>query len=689
MPDTTDTEAHGDRGGRRPLRGAVRVGLAYLALSVLWIVLTDWAVVNWVSDPVLQARLQTWKGIFFVALSAGLIFFLVRRELLRLREFEERHRTIAEQSLSGLYVIRGDQFVYVNPRLAQIFGYEVEELVGGPVTRVVAPEDRDMVRERIHERMIGEEEEARYKLTGQRKDGEHVRVEVHGRVTEWEGSRAIMGVLLDITEEERREESTRRSQRLQALGELTGAVAHDFNNLLTAIIAPMELSRELLEADHPALEEIDEAHESAMRAIGLTRQLLTFSRQRVYSPMPVDLAEVVRRNEPILRRVVDSATTLELDLASGLPAVKIDPGHFGQVILNLVLNSAQAVSGGGFIRVSTYAETDQEGGAAVVLEVEDTGPGIDPGTMDRVFDPFFTTKEEGTGLGLATVHGIVTQAGGSIFVDSEVGGGTAFRISLPAVEVDPLSLDEAGRSRHSKAAVPEGEGRWRAGGGTILVVDDEDPVRKVTRRVLERHGYKVITTKTGEAALNVVRSRPTGLDLVLLDVGLPDRSGLTVADGMREIRGDLSIVFTSGHTGGEVMERIGTAEPSFLDRSRPTRWPDRMRPPPGGWTLRWPDGPIRPRRGPEPPRAHHREILLAMHPARSARGWSGTLPPSCASPRESGDGVFPRTRWSRSNPAARRDGRCPPPRPGALSGGARRRPGCRRRDPPPRDWPSG
>jgi CheY-like chemotaxis protein/two-component sensor histidine kinase len=357
-----------------------------------------------------------------------------------------------------------------------------------------------------------------------------------------------------------------------ALGELTSAVAHDFNNLLTAINAPIDLSHERLEPDSPEREEVVEARESALRAVALTRQLLSFSRPRIFRPRPTDLGELVREMTPVLNRR-SPGVQFELDLEQGLPSVDIDPSHFERVLLNLASNAVEALSGRGKVLIRTALESNRDQ-PRVILDVEDFGRGMDESVRARLFEPFFTTREDGTGLGLSTVHGIVLEAGGEITVESEPGVGTTFKIFLPASSealgpvlktgnglegVEPLGLPThgAGGPEDPEALV----------GGTILLVDDENAVRLVTMRALERHGYQVLPVGTGADALAAIEKFPGRIDLALIDIGLPDIDGVSLAAQVLQRVPQTSILYTSGHFDERVVAQLSRERTAgFLEK---------------------------------------------------------------------------------------------------------------------------
>lgn len=525
------------------LKQALRVGLIYLVISVLWIYLSDLAVERLFSDPAAIRRAQTLKGWAFVVASAVLITFLVHRELTRVREMGGRFRALVEQSLAGVYLIQDGRFRYVNPTLARIFGYEPAEIMDEmPVEELVAPEDREMVLGNVEARIEDARDERHYRFTGLRKDGETVTVEAHGSRILWEGAPAVLGVLLDVSDRESLERQAREAQKMEALGKLTGQVAHDFNNFLTGIIGPLDICRSILEPGTEASREVEEARETAMRAASLSQKLLAFSRHRVALPRPVEVNTAIRGVEPLLGRLVLPPVQLRLDLDPEAGVVFIDPSALEQVLVNLVMNAAEAVDESGTVVVRTRSAE----GDLVRLEVQDDGRGIDQDDQEQIFQPFFTTKEEGTGLGLSTVYGIVSQAEGRVEVDSDPGEGTRMTVVLPrseeAAEASPVAAEEPKAPRSLK------------GSEVILLVEDEASVRRTVRRALERAGYAVLDSGTGEAALETARG--SAVDLLLTDVQLPDLQGPELADRLKAISPDLPVLYMSGYSEVEVTESL-------------------------------------------------------------------------------------------------------------------------------------
>jgi PAS domain S-box-containing protein len=355
-----------------------------------------------------------------------------------------------------------------------------------------------------------------------------------------------IGILRDVSERRLLEEQLYHAQKLEAVGRLAGGVAHDFNNLLTAISGFSELLLEELPPGTGPHGEVQQIKSAAERATALTRQLLAFSRKQIMRPVHVDVNALIIDMERLIRRVIGAQVSIRTIFEEPLPAVHTDPTQLEQVLLNLVVNASDAMPDGGTLTIETGTVTLGEAYAArhhgvvpgpyVCLIVSDTGTGMDRETRDRIFEPFFTTKAGGTGLGLSTVYGIVRQSGGHIWVYSEGGIGTTFKVYLPVSGHAPTP--------HSAPEVVQTFG----GTETILVVEDEDAVREVARAMLQRRGYSVLVARDGDQAMRVAKAHLGPIDLLLTDVVLPRANGRRVAERLRSERPGTRVLFMSGYT---------------------------------------------------------------------------------------------------------------------------------------------
>ena len=379
----------------------------------------------------------------------------------------------------------------------------------------------------------------------------------------------VLGVATEITDRKALEVQLMQAQKMEAIGRLAGGLAHDFNNLLTAILGSAALLAEVITPGHAAREDVDAVRQAATRAAELTRQLLAFSRQQVLAPQVLDPNALIANLERMLKRLIGEDIALSSHLATPVGAVRADPGQLEQVIVNLAVNARDAMPEGGKLTLETAnVELDRahtkehvvmEPGRYVMLAVSDTGVGMDAATKSHLFEPFFTTKEKGkgTGLGLSTAYGIVKQSGGYIWAYSEPGHGTTFKIYLPRVD--------AAAKRVTPAPV-----RTSPPGGTetLLVVEDQAEVRRLTTKVLEARGYKVLVASDGPEALRLAAQHPAPIQLLVTDVVMPGMSGSELAASLVRARPELKVLYVSGYA-DESIVRHGILEPGLAFLQKP------------------------------------------------------------------------------------------------------------------------
>jgi signal transduction histidine kinase/ActR/RegA family two-component response regulator len=398
-----------------------------------------------------------------------------------------------------------------------------------------------------------------------RKDGSIIDVEITAHPIAFEGRAARLVLATDITERRQLEEQLRQAQRMEAVGRLAGGVAHDFNNILTAILGYGDVLGTRLAPDDPRRADLEQILEAASRATELTRQLLAFGRKQVLQPVAIDLNHLVEKLHGMLRRLLGAHVELTTSPAPELGRVRADAGQIEQVIVNLAVNARDAMPGGGKLTIETRnVELDLDSGLGVPagpyvqLAVSDTGSGIDARIRAHIFEPFYTTKSvgKGTGLGLATVHGIVQQSGGAISVYSEPGRGSTFKIYLPRVADEPL-------------VTPTSVARLAASTGseTVLLVEDDAPVRDLSRRALESRGYRVLVASDGAEGLRVAQAHAGAIDLLVSDVVMPVAGGPELAGNLRPLRPGLRVLFLSGYA-DTAFARSGelTREAAFLQK---------------------------------------------------------------------------------------------------------------------------
>jgi PAS domain S-box-containing protein len=468
-----------------------------------------------------------------------------------LRKSEEQYRSLVNNLNVGVYrTTAGLQgsFLEANPAFARMFGYSSPEEV---MKRTVAdfyadPADRESFIKEALEHGAVLDMEFRMK----KKDGSLIWASSRAQVQYDEGGEALWfdGIVEDVTERRQLEEQLRQSQKMEAIGQLAGGIAHDFNNLLSAIMGFTELAATELEPGSPAVRDLKEVTRASERAALLTRQLLAFSRKQMLEPRVIDLTELIGNMEEMLRRLIRENVELVTKFGPDLGRVTADPGQMEQVIMNLAVNARDAMPDGGTLTIETknmqldgdhaHAHRDLRPGPYVMLTVTDTGVGMDHDTLSHAFEPFFTTKEvgEGTGLGLATVYGIVKQTRGGIEVDSEPGHGTTFNIFLPRIDTSaPHEQDEV------DASMP-------GGSETVLLAEDEAAVRAVVARLLRGLGYAVLEAGDGAEALRLAQEHDGKIHLLLTDLIMPQMGGRELAEALVAQRPDTKIIFMSGYT---------------------------------------------------------------------------------------------------------------------------------------------
>jgi len=489
-----------------------------------------------------------------------------------LRATEASYVTMVQHAPVGIYRSNPNgRFVEVNDALVHLLGYDsAAEVLQLNMARdvYVDPAERARLLARdINTDHVYDDVEATWK----RKDGRVLTVQLSVRtIRNGAGEVEYYETFArDITEQRRLQTQLVQSQKMEAVGRLAGGIAHDFNNLLTVITTSCDLMREDMSPGDPKREDLDQVRQAADGAAALTRQLLAFSRQQVLAPQVVNLGDVVHGVEKMLRRVIGEDVDLVTVLGSEVGAVKADVGQLEQVLMNLAVNARDAMPTGGKLTIETanvehdpnYA-SEQDAAAVsqfVMLAVSDTGTGMDEATKAKIFEPFFTTKElgKGTGLGLATVYGIVKQSGGFIWVYSEPGLGTTFKIYLPRVD----AVAESGATAAAASTSHRGT-------ETVLLVEDAAAVRSVTHHALHRQGYTVLDAENGAEALRIAASHTGPIHLLFTDVVMPGLSGRQLADQLAAVRPETKVLYTSGYTDDAVV-RHGVLESGIAYLQKP------------------------------------------------------------------------------------------------------------------------
>ena len=493
-----------------------------------------------------------------------------RQNEIALRKSEQRteERTAQLDALianSPLAIVAMDadmRVQFVNPAFERIFQYGREEVEGRTLEALIVPDDQSVRAESDgyrSEAMAGGT--VHVTTVRRRKDGTLVDVELHGLPMKWDGR--ILGfyaIYNDVTEQKQLAERLRDAQKMEAIGRLAGGVAHDFNNILTAVLGYADVLLSTTAPADPRYDDLGEIKKAAERAASLTRQLLAFSRRQLLRPRVLDPAALVDNLGSMLRRLIGENIALSIRAEPDAGRVKADPGQIEQAVLNLTVNAREAMPDGGSLEIAIWRVTVAHGlgaepeyvppGEYVAVSVSDTGVGMNRDVQAHLFEPFFTTKETGTGLGLATVYGIVKQSGGYIWAESEPGRGSTLKFYLPRVQeqVEPAA---------PVAAAPRAKGKE-----TILVVEDEEPVRNLTRRLLSGFGYTVFDAGSAEDALRFSRTHSGEIHLTLTDVVLPGRSGWDLARTLSSERPSLRILFMSGYTDDRI-PAAATSDPTW------------------------------------------------------------------------------------------------------------------------------
>ena len=535
---------------RRPrVPAPLRISLLYAAFGVTWILLGDLAL--WIRGGVTRAALLTElvKGGVFVGASALLLYVMVRREVTKRQQSAAQLASVLETAPVGIASIRAD---------GSISGWNTA------ATHMLGWSEADVLDRRAGELGLAPAQLPDHgtagDLTVRAKTGEPVDIRVFTSAPDEASDGARVLVFLDRRREIETEAALRRAQKLEAVGRLAGGIAHEFNNILTTVIGHASMLAERLDGVGPLHEHVAEVRRSAERAAVLTRQLLVFSGKHITRTAAVDVTQMLADMAPAIDHVAGSNVDTRYDLADDVWSVRCDAAQLNQLVLNLVVNARDAMPDGGTLTLQTSnvqvnGPDDIERvppGGYVLLRVSDTGRGMSPETLAHLFEPFFTTKEQGTGLGLATVHGIVQQFDGHVRVQSGTGRGSSFEVYLPRATPDPVASPAAGRHASADA--------------TLLVVEDDDAVRDLTCRILRRGGHTVLSARNGHEALDVLASG-AAVHLVIADIVMPGMNGIELGEHMRRDYPSVPILFTSGYVAPDVGDAAGLADGSrFIEK---------------------------------------------------------------------------------------------------------------------------
>jgi len=472
------------------------------------------------------------------------------------RESEERYRLLVENASEAIFVIKDGIVKFPNFKTEEMTGYSEKELSEIPFKNIIHPDDREMVLERRRKRLMGEKPPSTYSFRMINKSGNELLVQINTVLITWEGKPATINFIGDITEQKRLETQLQQAQKMESVGTLAGGIAHDFNNLLMGILGRTSLISADVDSFHPHTEHLKEIEKYVKSAADLTKQLLGFARGGRYVVKPTELNELIKNQNQMFGRTQKNINIQE-KYEKDLWVVEVDRKQIEQVLLNLYVNSWHAMPGGGNLYIQTenividefFNRTYHvEPGKYVKISVTDTGVGMDKATQQKIFDPFFTTKEmgRGTGLGLASAYGIIKNHNGFIDFYSKKGEGTTFNIYLPASEKEAVKEVEIHEELYR-------------GTETLLLVDDEDMIVDVGCGIIDKLGYKSLTAKSGEEAIGVYKKNHDKIDMVILDMIMPDMDGGETYDKLKEINPDIKVLLSSGYSingqATEILER--------------------------------------------------------------------------------------------------------------------------------------
>ena len=513
--------------------------------------------VRWVSDR----RQMIYDEVGMLLCVDGLCMDISEQK----RAEEERRRLAAavEYAADAIMVTDAEWIVqYVNPAFEKVTGYAKREVLG--LYPYILAADRENIRAYLGIKdMIRSGIPWKGRLKNRRKDGDYLEQDIAISPIRDPAGKVVNHVVAarDITREAFLQKQAQAAQRMEAVGTLAGGIAHDFNNALTGIIGFADLLRMRLEKEPRLQGDVDEILKCAERASTFTKQLLAFARRQVIEPVSLGLNTVVRDLFRLMKKVSGEQIEVRTRLTEGIPPIFADRGQLEQVLMNLCLNSRDAMPGGGEFLVSTYAvvrggesvedQAVMPAGQYVLLEVADNGSGMDDATRKRAFEPYFTTKApgKGTGLGLSMVYGIVKQSGGFVFLDDRPGGGTTLRIYFPVSE----AVSEENKEEKEKKKEEKKEAAVRGGTETILLAEDDEAIRNLADRSLRGYGYEVLAARDGAEAIALCEAHPE-IAIAVLDVVMPRMGGKEALDAMRGLRPDLKALFTSGYSTDRIHE---------------------------------------------------------------------------------------------------------------------------------------
>ncbi len=481
-----------------------------------------------------------------------------------LRVSEERYRLLVENADDAIFIVQDEVIKFANPKTEELTGHSAEELAKTPFANFVHPEDRDMAVERHKRSLEGEELSSAYSFRLINSANEEFWGELNAALITWEGRPAILSFLRDITPQKKLEAQLRQAQKMESLGNLAGGVAHDFNNLLMAIQGRTSIMLMHKDSSHPDFLHLSGIEDYVKNAANLTKQLLGFARAGKYEVKPTDINDLIKKSSTLFGRT-KKEIAIHSKYQEDVWTLEVDRGQIEQVLLNLFVNAWHAMPGGGDLFTETENVTvddrfirpfEVQPGKYVKISITDTGVGMDEATRRRIFEPFFTTRKmgRGTGLGLASVYGIIKNHEGFIDVYSEKGHGTTFKIYLPASEKETMT-----EKALAEDIVKGSEG--------VLLVDDEDMIIDVGKELLGELGYEVLLAGSGQEAIRIYEENEEKIDMVILDMIMPDMSGGDTYDRLKEINPDIKVLLSSGYSiNGQATEILNRGCDGFIQK---------------------------------------------------------------------------------------------------------------------------
>jgi two-component system cell cycle sensor histidine kinase/response regulator CckA len=481
-----------------------------------------------------------------------------------LRVSEERYRLLVENADDAIFIAQDEVIKFANPKTEELTGYSAEKLSKTPFANFVHPEDRNMVVERHKRSLEGEELASAYSFRIINSANEEFWGELNAALITWEGRPAILNFLRDITPQKKLEAQLQQAQKMESLGNLAGGVAHDFNNLLMAIQGRTSIMLMRKDSSHPDFGHLNGIEDYVKNAANLTKQLLGFARAGKYEVRPTDINDLIKKSSTLFGRT-KKEIAIHSKYQEDVWTLEVDRGQIDQVLLNLFVNAWHAMPGGGDLFTETENVTvddrfirpfEVQSGKYVKISITDTGVGMDEATRRRIFEPFFTTRKmgRGTGIGLASVYGIIKNHEGFIDVYSEKGHGTAFKIYLPASEKEAMT-----EKALAEDIVKGSEG--------VLLVDDEDMIIDVGKELLGELGYEVLLAGSGQEAIRIYEENEEKIDMVILDMIMPDMSGGDTYDRLKEINPEIKVLLSSGYSiNGQATEILNRGCDGFIQK---------------------------------------------------------------------------------------------------------------------------